>query len=207
MQRSSATTQRDRAAMTEKILDAAEKLLRRDADGTGIPPLTLGDVAKEVGLARSSLYRYYAGVEDLIEAVSMRGLDEWIAKTRDEVIAAKDDGPRAAIRVFVESNLRRAPEGDLRWRHQLLRVHLDEAAHRRMEEEHTKATEILAECVAELPDLADDARADLLESLRSLINGGVMVVADHPGSADAHVRMYTAAADAMIDRAAEEPGN
>lgn len=155
----------------------------------------------------SSLYRYYAGVEDLIEAVSMRGLDEWIAKTRDEVIAAKDDGPRAAIRVFVESNLRRAPEGDLRWRHQLLRVHLDEAAHRRMEEEHTKATEILAECVAELPDLADDARADLLESLRSLINGGVMVVADHPGSADAHVRMYTAAADAMIDRAAEEPGN
>ena len=69
------TSQRDRAAMTEKILDAAEHLLRRDVDGTGIPPLTLGDVAKEVGLARPSLYRYYAGVEDLIEAVSMRGFD------------------------------------------------------------------------------------------------------------------------------------
>lgn len=104
------TSQRDRAAMTEKILDAAEHLLRRDVDGTGIPPLTLGDVAKEVGLARSSLYRYYAGVEDLIEAVSMRGFDEWAVTAGAEVRAARESsGPRAGIRAFVESNLRRAP--------------------------------------------------------------------------------------------------
>lgn len=38
----------------------------------------------------------------------------------------------AGVLTFVESNMRRAPDGKLRWRHQLLRVHLDEIAHRRV---------------------------------------------------------------------------
>ncbi|MFD8880131.1 TetR/AcrR family transcriptional regulator [Corynebacterium xerosis] len=196
------TSQRDRAAMTEKILDAAEHLLRRDVDGTGIPPLTLGDVAKEVGLARPSLYRYYAGVEDLIEAVSMRGFDEWVVTAGAEVRAARESsGPRAGIRAFVESNLRRAPGGDLRWRHQLLRVHLDEAAHRRAMAHQLTASDILVECIADLPDVDGIDRGDLTDGLRLLISGGVLTVADQPHALDAHIRLFSAAADAMIDEA------
>lgn len=193
-------TQRDRAAMCEAILDAAEKLLHRDVDGTGIPPLTLGDVAKEVGLARSSLYRYYAGVEDLIEAVAMRGFPEWADGTRREVEEAlAKSGPRAGVLTFVESNMRRAPDGKLRWRHQLLRVHLDEIAHRRVLERHQTATTVLAECVADMPGVSEECRANLLEALRSLVSAAVLVAADHPEDVAAHIRLYTAAAAAMID--------
>ncbi|MFD5867335.1 TetR/AcrR family transcriptional regulator [Corynebacterium sp. NPDC060344] len=197
------TAQRDRAAMTEKILDAAEALLRRDTEGTGIPPLTLGDVAKEVGLARSSLYRYFAGVEELIEAVSMRGFDEWVTATREHVESVKGaSGPRAAILAFTEDNLRRAPEGELRWRNQLLRVHLDELTYKRVMERHETATDILTDCVADLPGLDGDvAREQLRDGLRMLISGGVLAASDHPESVEAHIRLFTASADAMMDEA------
>lgn len=188
--------------MSEAILDAAEDLLRRDADGTGIPPLTLGDVAEKVGLARSSLYRYHAGVEDLIEAVAMRGFHEWVDGIRDHVSATvAADGPRAGILAFLEDSVRRGPAAELRWRNQLLRVHLDELAHRRASESHRQANAILVECVAALPGLDAAEREVLGESLRFLICGAVIVVADHPGDMEVHLRHYRAAVEAMVDAA------
>ncbi|WP_295627087.1 TetR/AcrR family transcriptional regulator [uncultured Corynebacterium sp.] len=197
---STRTANRDRAAMSEEILDAAEELLRRDIDGSGIPPLTLGDVAKKVGLARSSLYRYHAGVEDLIEAVAMRGFEEWVEGCRERVSTVKAErGPRAAILAFVDANIRRGPHGDLRWRHQLLRVHLDEESFRRVSERHGRGMELLEECVREIDGVADDCRGTLFEALRALINGGVVVAADHPDDVERFASLYERAADAMLD--------
>ena len=73
------TSQRDRAAMTEKILDAAEHLLRRDVDGTGIPPLTLGDVAKEVGKTLPAALR---NITPALKQLTKANTPRAIARTR-----------------------------------------------------------------------------------------------------------------------------
>ena len=55
------TVQEHRARMNERLVDAAENILREG----GVRALTAGAVAKEAGIARNSIYRYVDSVDDL----------------------------------------------------------------------------------------------------------------------------------------------
>src|ERR1700743_2107049 len=67
----SETLQRDEMVVRE-ILDTARALFRL----SGFKKTTMGDIARSLGKAKSSLYYYYPSKEDIFEAVLYSEFDE-----------------------------------------------------------------------------------------------------------------------------------
>jgi AcrR family transcriptional regulator len=65
--------------LRDDIVEAASRLL---AD-PGAPPLTLRAVAREVGVAATSVYLHFADIDSLVLAVAARGFDE-LDRLQDE---------------------------------------------------------------------------------------------------------------------------
>ena len=102
-----ATVAEHRALVEEKLLDAAEALLR-----AGLP-LTAGKVTKDAGIARNSIYRYVDSIDDLRGMVVARYLPGW-AKAVEEALAAVDD-PAERVVAWVEANLTEAASTGHGW--------------------------------------------------------------------------------------------
>lgn len=96
-----------RAQIEEKLLDAAEALLR-----AGLP-LTAGKVTKDAGIARNSIYRYVDSIDDLRGMVIARHLPGW-AQAVEAAVAAVDD-PGERIEIWMEANLEQAAETGHGW--------------------------------------------------------------------------------------------
>lgn len=96
-----------RAQVEEKLLDAAEALLR-----AGLP-LTAGKVTKDAGIARNSIYRYVDSIDDLRGMVVARYLPGW-AQAVEEALSAVDD-PGERIVVWVQANLEQAASTGHGW--------------------------------------------------------------------------------------------
>lgn len=60
---------RDRAATEEKILDAVEKVLARD----GFASLGVNEIARQAGVDKVLIYRYFGGLPELLRAFGKRG--------------------------------------------------------------------------------------------------------------------------------------
>ena len=100
-----ATLVEHRAAQRRALLDAARELVsERGAD------FTLGQVAARAGLARPSLYQYFASREELVEAVVMDVFPRWSARIVEVVEAASS--PREAVLAYAEVNLELVAGGE-----------------------------------------------------------------------------------------------
>lgn len=69
-----ARTESDKALREQQILDAAEELFLADR----FHGLTLADVARETGLTKAALYRYFRSKELLFIAVYRRAMSGWV---------------------------------------------------------------------------------------------------------------------------------
>lgn len=182
-----------RRLTTEAILDAAEDLLR-DAE----QPLSLATVGARVGLQRSSLYRYFAGVDDLVEAVAVRGFPRWTEAVRDAVEAAGD--PRRAVAAYVRANLEQAVDSRHEWRAGLARLHLDEESRRRIGAMHVELTDVLRDAVRRVPGIMAGDRDRCADAVQALTDAGMARIGTVPeaGRPD-HVEWYAAAAGRVLD--------
>ena len=63
---------RNRAATKERILDAAETVLRRD----GVRALGINAVCQEAGIGKPLIYRYFGGLGGLLEALADRAISQ-----------------------------------------------------------------------------------------------------------------------------------
>ncbi|MDO5677621.1 MAG: TetR/AcrR family transcriptional regulator [Propionibacteriaceae bacterium] len=96
-----------RAQIEEKLLDAAEALLR-----AGLP-LTAGKVTKDAGIARNSIYRYVESIDDLRGMVVARYLPQWADAVEQATSAVADPGDRVVA--WVRANLEEAAETGHGW--------------------------------------------------------------------------------------------
>jgi AcrR family transcriptional regulator len=87
---------RDRAATEADIVAAAERLLRRD----GWTGLNVNTLAAEAGVDRKLVYRYFEGVEGVVERLAGR-LDLWLGQT----LAAQPATKAASYRDFAREML------------------------------------------------------------------------------------------------------
>jgi len=69
-------------ATSERILDAAVT----QAEEFGVRRLTIGDVAQRVGLSRVTVYKYFPGKDQLVEAVLLREMRRFLRDV-DEAVA------------------------------------------------------------------------------------------------------------------------
>lgn len=86
--------------MREEILSAATALIQR----YGFRKITLDDIAKSVGRRKSSLYYYYSGKDELIEAVAHREYETLVDAARK--IVQTQVGAAARLRAFILARLR-----------------------------------------------------------------------------------------------------
>ena len=73
------------ALARERIVAAARRCLER----TGVAKTTLSDVAAEVGVTRQTVYRYFAGLGELLNAVAETGAADFVARMQAHVAATR----------------------------------------------------------------------------------------------------------------------
>lgn len=183
------TVDEHRRRTVEAILGAAEDLLVENEN-----PLTLGAVGERVGLKRSSLYRYFTNLDELVEAVAVRDFPTWTAAVQRAVESA--ESPHEAVAAYVRANLLEAVDDRHNWVAGLSRLHLGDAARRRIGALHAGLTEILAEVVREIPGVRHDL---CVVAVQALTDAGVKRVGGlAPRERAAHVEWYADAARRIV---------
>ena len=133
-----------RAQQRTQLLRAVVELVAE----TPATPVTLAAIGERVGLARSSVYKYFPSVDDIILAA----VEEIFARWTAEVEAAADSGaePTDRIERFVSRTLALVAEGE----HGLMVIAasmpLDPARRRRIGEQHRAFMRPLVEALTEL---------------------------------------------------------
>jgi AcrR family transcriptional regulator len=102
------TVAEHRAQQREALLDAAEAILLGEGHGA----LTFGALGQRTGLARNSIYRYFASRDDLIAALCERDMPRWLEELEAAMSAAHDRDGRVAA--FVATQLRLVAQGSHR---------------------------------------------------------------------------------------------
>lgn len=105
-----ATLAEHRALQRRAILDAARELLAEASrDPAGGAP-TLAEVGRRAGLARTSLYQYFASREELVDAVIADVFPQWQARLHAAM--AEVDSRGAKARAYCRVNLELVAEGE-----------------------------------------------------------------------------------------------
>lgn len=99
---SAATVAEHRSLVRERLIDAAEQILRSGQQDR----LTASAVTSEAGIARNSIYRYVESVDDLRGMVLARYLPEWLSQLREALHEVSEPGER--IVVWLDANLAQA---------------------------------------------------------------------------------------------------
>lgn len=89
--------------MREDLVAAAERVMSRK----GLRGLTIRDILAEAGVAPGTLYAYFAGKEELLEAMAQRALGHYVAS----VTAGGDASPEGAFGVLVRTAFTQPMEG------------------------------------------------------------------------------------------------
>jgi AcrR family transcriptional regulator len=86
------TLQRDETVVKE-IIDTARALFKK----TGFKKTTMGDIARGLGKAKSSLYYYYPSKEDIFEAVVFTEMDELLDQIHQSIRKASTSKEKLII--------------------------------------------------------------------------------------------------------------
>lgn len=86
------TLQRDEVVVRD-IIDTARALFKK----SGFKKTTMGDIARSLGKAKSSLYYYYPGKEEIFEAVLYAEMDELLDQIHREISKATTSKEKLTI--------------------------------------------------------------------------------------------------------------
>lgn len=134
------TVAQHRAQVLERLVDAAEAILRGDSPER----LTAAAVSSAAGIARNSIYRYVDSVDDLQGLVLARHLPAWTTKVDAELAGVTD--PAERIVTWVAANLAQAANSGHGWLMGLGRSAPNSlTTSEAMEAAHSTMREVLAE--------------------------------------------------------------
>ncbi|HEV3413367.1 MAG TPA: TetR/AcrR family transcriptional regulator [Puia sp.] len=97
------TLQRDEIIVRD-IIDTARDLFKK----SGFKKTTMGDIARSLGKAKSSLYYYYPSKEDIFEAVLHAEMDELLAQIHQSIRHARSSKEKLII--YCRSRLNKLSE-------------------------------------------------------------------------------------------------
>ena len=100
------TLQRDEIIVRE-IVDTARVLFRK----SGFKKTTMGDIARSLGKAKSSLYYYYPSKEDIFEAVIYAEMDELLDEIHQAISEATSS--KGKLTAYCRCRLEKLSQGRL----------------------------------------------------------------------------------------------
>jgi AcrR family transcriptional regulator len=86
----------DTDAARERLIDAAEASFLR----YGVMKTTIEDVAAFANVSRATVYRYFAGREELILGVLLRSADQFFDRLGRRLGRAADNGEALVVGIF-----------------------------------------------------------------------------------------------------------
>lgn len=152
------TVAEHRAQRIRAILDSARALMEE----TGEPP-SMGAVGKRAGLARSSVYQYFASVEELLTAVAAIVFPDWTNRVRKRVTEAPTPG--AKVWAYVEENFAIFASREMAVAQVLARVIAPQDFQAPMKEFHLQLQVPLKQALTDLNEPEPEVIADLIDSL------------------------------------------
>lgn len=182
-----------RTMRTEAILDAVEAILADPQD----EQVSIARVAREVGLTRTGLYKYFPSMDAILEAVVCRHFPAW----RQGVVAAMDEHEQAPERIvaYVRATIAQTAAGDHAWLAGLAGVGLGPEARHRIGREHRALTDLLRAEVERLdrtaPATGGTPAEDLTAAIQALTDTAVQRLdagADPHRTADSFCAMVRA---------------
>lgn len=102
LRRGDATPGRNRDMARDRLLDAAETCMQ----GKGRSGTTMEDIARQAGVSRATVYRYFASRESVVSGVIVRAAERYLHRTSGRILAHIDLG--SAILDFVSVTVRAA---------------------------------------------------------------------------------------------------
>ncbi|MFB7470694.1 TetR/AcrR family transcriptional regulator [Kitasatospora sp. NPDC056184] len=161
MPRISAATVADHRAQQRAALVVAARELLEEGDAGAV---TFGAVAARLGLARNSVYKYFADRAELLEAVVREVTPRWTERIHAEMAAAGPD-PAGQVAAYVRAQLALVRDGEHRIARALARDRDAAALRRGAAEAHAEILRPLVEALAALGDTDPTRTARLLQGL------------------------------------------
>jgi AcrR family transcriptional regulator len=138
------TVAEHRARQRAALLQAAERVLIDE----GYEKLTFAAVAGRAGLARSSVYEYFASRADLVAALVEEVLPRWLTRLTEQMARART--PRTKLIAYVRTQLELVLDGSHQLAVALGRVSLPSAERARIAGVHAQFAPNIAGVLADL---------------------------------------------------------
>lgn len=146
------------ARQRRALLDAARAILAESGDEP-----TMRDVAERVGLARSSVYQYFASAEELLAAVVADAFPAWADQVLDTVSRAPTPGEK--VWAYIEANLEMFASTERAVAAALTRVVDPQVLRGPMQDFHARLQAPLTDALHDLGEPEPDAIAKHVNSL------------------------------------------
>ena len=166
---SAPTVAEHRTRQRAALLDAARRLLEEQ----GYPALTFGALADRTGLARPTVYEYFASKDDLVVALCEREIGRHAELVRARLQGAT--GPRDRVAAFVRAQLDLAVEEPRLVAPPGAEVPVGAAARAHIRELHQRLASTLTEALA---DLDGSDRALLAGLVQGVVNAAILRIRD-----------------------------
>jgi AcrR family transcriptional regulator len=153
-----ATVAEHHAQQRRALLDAARALLAETAEKPG-----MGAVGRRAGLARSSVYQYFASADELLAALIAELFPEWAQHVLSKVGAAETPGAR--VWAYVEANLDLFASSERAVARALMQVVEPHVLRGPMEAFHRRLQVPLREALEAFGEPEPDAMAQHIDSL------------------------------------------
>jgi AcrR family transcriptional regulator len=183
---SAPTVAQHRARQRAALLDAARLLLEEH----GYPGLTFGALAEGTGLARPTVYEYFASKDDLVVALCEREIGRQAELVRSRLEGAS--GPRERVAAFVRAQLDLAVEEPRLVAPPGAEMPVGAAARVRIRELHRQLASTLTEA---LNDVAGPEGALLAGLVQGVVNAAILRIRD----GDVPERVAAAAIGLVLD--------
>ncbi|MFE2385072.1 TetR/AcrR family transcriptional regulator [Streptomyces misionensis] len=181
-----------RARQRAALLEAARELL---AEGDA-SKVTFAAVARRTGLARNSVYKYFADRRQLLTEVVREAAPHWTERIH-AALAAAGDSPRDRVAAYVTAQLEMVRDGE----HRIARADADVGDAAALREGADAAHRALLDpLVGALKDLGDDAPLRTARLLQGFVNAATTALEagdDYDAVADKAVRLAVAALDGL----------
>lgn len=141
------------------LLDAARGLILDQ----GTDALTFASVAERAGLARNSVYDYFASRDELVLALCEVELPAWIADVQAGMAGA--ESPEATVEAYVTTQLRLVADGRHRLATALRGVRYDATGRERLGHLHQQLTGPLADAFSKLGHTQPEVSAALVDGI------------------------------------------
>jgi AcrR family transcriptional regulator len=179
------------------IIDAARRLFGDHA----YDAVSMADIARTAGIAKSSIYTYFASQEDLFVEVVVRDSEQFLAQLEHEVSETRPNGPGPVMRLYLDYYFHQEAQWRMITRF-ALHGNIGKDASHRLNKVSRRLMDLLEQSIAGHVSAPDDARL-LAHALFSMLSGILIAFRKYPGRSEserlAHIRNVGRIMEQMLD--------